>query len=326
MDQNPVVVQPGPLRGSHAAAAKPLVLIHDGGGTVFGYFSLGNLKRKVWGVSNPHYSTAEPWAGGMDEMADHYIALIEKAGIRGPVLLGGWSLGGYLALLIAHKLKDRVSSPFSVSGLVLVDSPFHLPASQLTPCDAAPKLDHLPELVRKSFNIADGMLQTWELPEFDDPACGSQPVRFSVGSGRSFTVQPGTAMHKTLDGKWHVVEAKSFTAAQRAEAQAPPSPPDSDSGRFSPAAALARDSSGLPPALLIRCVLPTATEGDAPEGASQVDLYRADPYLGWGDHYHDFIKVIVDTEESHFNVFQFSHVSGFPFLLFFPFCISRLWH
>lgn len=87
MNQNPVLVQTAPPR--QYGYLRPLVLIHDGGGTVFGYFGLGSLGRKVWAIHNPRFATAEPWEGGIEEMADHYIKLMERAGIRGSILLGG---------------------------------------------------------------------------------------------------------------------------------------------------------------------------------------------------------------------------------------------
>lgn len=77
------------MPSSQSGRPTPLILIHDGGGTTFGYFSLGSLHRDVWAIHNPHFFTAEPWEGGMEEMARYYIGLIESAGIEGSVLLGG---------------------------------------------------------------------------------------------------------------------------------------------------------------------------------------------------------------------------------------------
>lgn len=86
--------EPNPAQIQFAAPFRhpipvPLVLIHDGGGTTFGYFSLKPLSRDVYAIHNPHYSTGEPWEGGMDEMAHHYIDLLEEAGISGKIFLGG---------------------------------------------------------------------------------------------------------------------------------------------------------------------------------------------------------------------------------------------
>ena len=85
---NPTQVQFTPS-SKRANPPLPLVLIHDGGGTTFSYFMLGNLRREVWAIHNPRHWTAEPWQGGISEMAAEYIDLIHAAGIRGPILLGG---------------------------------------------------------------------------------------------------------------------------------------------------------------------------------------------------------------------------------------------
>ena len=87
LDQNPLLVQYAPV--GNRRTSPPLILIHDGGGTTFAYFSLGNLDREVWALHNPHYFTAEPWEGGMEAMAHHYIRLIQDAGFTGEILLGG---------------------------------------------------------------------------------------------------------------------------------------------------------------------------------------------------------------------------------------------
>ena len=87
MDDNPTQVQWAPER-QHPPPT-PLVLIHDGGGTTFSYHILESLNRDVYAIHNPHLYTAEPWEGGMYEMARHYIQLMQKAGISGPILLGG---------------------------------------------------------------------------------------------------------------------------------------------------------------------------------------------------------------------------------------------
>jgi hypothetical protein len=86
-EDNPLQLQTCP-RGK-LKQPTPLVLVHDSGGTTFSYFRLGSLDRDVWAIHDPHFDTAEPWKGGFDEIAEHYIRLIERAGIRGSILLGG---------------------------------------------------------------------------------------------------------------------------------------------------------------------------------------------------------------------------------------------
>lgn len=85
---NPIKVQISPAY-KRANPSPPLVLIHDGGGTTFGYFMLGNLYRDVWAIHNPHFFDGGAFAGGMDEMARLYIGFMNDAGIKGNILLGG---------------------------------------------------------------------------------------------------------------------------------------------------------------------------------------------------------------------------------------------
>lgn len=87
---NPVQIQTCPPN-KLADEPLPLVLLHDGGGTTFSYFFLDHLDRDVWALHNPNFFTGEPFAGGMDAMARHYIELIAKAGISGKILIGGQS-------------------------------------------------------------------------------------------------------------------------------------------------------------------------------------------------------------------------------------------
>jgi 3-oxoadipate enol-lactonase len=52
----------------------------------------------------------------IDEMADDVIELIDHLGIEGPVVLGGLSMGGYVALSIVARFPERVR------GLMLMDT------------------------------------------------------------------------------------------------------------------------------------------------------------------------------------------------------------
>lgn len=88
MDENPSLVQEARNR---RASSIPVVLIHDGGGTAFGYYILGELHpaRELWAIRNPDYNRSKPYSMTMEEMARNYIRMIESSGIRGPIYLGG---------------------------------------------------------------------------------------------------------------------------------------------------------------------------------------------------------------------------------------------
>lgn len=88
-DSNPVLIQDYQSSSNISTPAIPLILIHDGGGTVFQYFLLSPLSRPVYGIANPHFESGEPWSGGLPEMAAHYANLIQTAIPSGQILLGG---------------------------------------------------------------------------------------------------------------------------------------------------------------------------------------------------------------------------------------------
>jgi pimeloyl-ACP methyl ester carboxylesterase len=85
---NPSLVQSTPPSKCENPPS-PLVLIHDGGGTTFSYFTLGDLHREVWAIHDPRYWDSKPWEGGVEEIAGHYIKLMQMAGINGDILMGG---------------------------------------------------------------------------------------------------------------------------------------------------------------------------------------------------------------------------------------------
>ncbi|KAK8040746.1 secondary metabolism biosynthetic enzyme [Apiospora phragmitis] len=280
--QNPVKVQSQALKGSHPART-PLVLIHDGGGTTFGYWLLGHLQRDVWALHNPHFWSGQPWEGGIDAMARHYIGLIFDAGIRGPILLGGWSLGGYLSIVMSRLLAERHEhADITISGLLLIDSPYHTPwAKNGESMDRFPEpvLPSLPPLVKTSFKHCDKMLPSWVLPTWDGPFCGGQESRITAG-GRTFQVKCGMIPHKPTDSDWVIVNR------QRCPLHHEPAEPSSP-----------------PPAILVRC-----NQYENPVNPSEhpcrVDKYRGDPLLGWEQSYHRFIKAVIDVDSGHYGLFN----------------------
>jgi hypothetical protein len=157
---------------------------------------------------------------------------------------------------------------------------------QLPPCGLDPDFSGLPELVRKSFDNYDVLLDTWELPQWTAPASQGKTIRFAVGSGNIFTVPDGSILHKPVRQDWHQVETRGFE--QRTA------------------------SSGLsiepPAAVLVKCAWPTPSDPSSKE-PSHVDRYRHETLLGWDGNHPNFIKAVVDTETHHFNIFESANVS-----------------
>ncbi|KAF2181422.1 alpha/beta-hydrolase [Zopfia rhizophila CBS 207.26] len=174
------LLETNPTQLQHASGnATPLFLIHDGGGTIFKYFLLGGLGRNVYGIQDPKFECDDGWEGGIVEMAQEYITFIKAIKRAGPILLGGWSLGGLVSLQIARLLDDERrhghtehgTQPLFVAGVVLIDSPYTPPWREYR--------DHLvefkpefptwaPEWVRKNvtrrFEVCDELIDTWEPP------------------------------------------------------------------------------------------------------------------------------------------------------------------
>ncbi|KAK4669551.1 uncharacterized protein QC763_204000 [Podospora pseudopauciseta] len=124
---NPSLIQTGPSSPSSSLWSNPptpLVLIHDGGGTIFSYYCLNELDRPLHGISNPHYDSGEPFPGGIPEMASLYIEYIKSVVPRGNLIIGGWSLGGLLSLEVASQLakEEGDDSRLNLLGIVMIDS------------------------------------------------------------------------------------------------------------------------------------------------------------------------------------------------------------
>ncbi|GAB0138687.1 hypothetical protein EsDP_00006913 [Epichloe bromicola] len=288
MDDNPLRLQFRP-RAARFPSAAPLVLIHDAGGTIYSYLRLGDLKRDVWAIADPYFESAKPWEGGFGEMAEHYRQLIESAGIRGPILLGGWSLGSYVSLAIAKRMLHMKPCRFYITGTLMIDSPIQIPTSTLPPCGPDPDFSDLPDQVRMSFDKFDAMLSVCPLPTWDSPACQGNPVRLSAG-GKTFTVDTNQVLHLPLDGGWTTAPlTKTPQEEDRKE--------------------VTEQFTGPPPAVLVRCLRRTPTPTDVPsQKPSQVDRYRDDLLLGWEGRHQSFIKAVIDVDSHHFNVFDSSNI------------------
>ncbi|KAL7947432.1 alpha/beta-hydrolase [Trichoderma barbatum] len=285
---NPSKVQITPAY-KRANPPPPLVLIHDGGGTTFGYFMLGSLYREVWAIHNPHYFDGGAFEGGMDEMARLYIQCMKNTGIKGNILLGGWSLGGYLSLAVARFLADDPEATIKVLGIVMMDTPYHIPYNQVEGLTDDPVIENIPEPIQKCFDRCDEMMDDWEVPRWDGPTYNGKPVFFGVG-GRRYSVAPGKVLYKPFEGTWSPVEVPQYSKPSE----------ESEAGKGSQP----ETSSILPPpTVLIRATLSMPL----PEGRTEpfiIDKYRGDRTLGWSANSPDFIKAVLDVNSNHYEMFD----------------------
>jgi hypothetical protein len=94
------------LRG-HASHI-PLILIHDGGGTIFEYYMLGPLYRRTYGIPNPYFHDGgSPPAGGVPQLAKEYAEAIQATIRNGPILIGGTTAPAPAPLLVPLRRLDE---------------------------------------------------------------------------------------------------------------------------------------------------------------------------------------------------------------------------
>lgn len=190
-------------------------------------------------------------------------------------------------------LADDSTSKLSVAGLLIVDSPYHIPWSQQPQTNQEFDMSGMPELVRKSFDNCDEMLDKWELPSWSDSVGAGQPLRVR-SMGQSYTLDETHVLHKPIDGQRRIIET---SRARSYDNDSISSSSDSYSEPVAP-----------PPAVLVRCIKETPTKGPAESIPYHLDLFRDDPLLGWADNYPPFIKAVFDTNSHHFDVFDLRKV------------------
>ncbi|KAI1975158.1 hypothetical protein LOZ53_005739 [Ophidiomyces ophidiicola] len=282
MEDSLLLVQSAPP-GCEAAA--PLVLIHDGGGTAVSYFYLESLDRTVYAIQNPRFYSREPWLGGLPEMGRVYACLIRRVVASGPLILGGWSLGGMLALEVANVLTR--SSDIQVLGIAMIDSVHPLKVS-------APSANVVPyqveysdssraetrELVAHCMNMAVAMASSWVLPVWK--GCPDQQL-----------LQDRKELEATLSSR---MPAEYSQVCDVTEMDVPwrDLPPP------------------LPPTVLLRCndYVPVHPAADNANPIARVDVVREQEKLGWDDYGYDFISVVLDIPGHHYNIFHKDHVSS----------------
>jgi pimeloyl-ACP methyl ester carboxylesterase len=96
------------------------MLIHDGGGTAFAYYALGNLDRTVIGIHCPGLKEGKGIVSVLQAAKDYAAIAREYLNQNYPghskLLIGGWSLGGTISLTMAAMFPDLVA------GVVTMDT------------------------------------------------------------------------------------------------------------------------------------------------------------------------------------------------------------
>ena len=118
------------LQGDPNSSLSPLILIHAISGLALPYFALGALSgtfdngtasRPIYGISSPIYrSDSRYLPKSLSQLAAQYIQIIrDEIQPRGPYILGGWSMGGMIAVEMASLLQAQNED---VQHVLLIDS------------------------------------------------------------------------------------------------------------------------------------------------------------------------------------------------------------
>ena len=110
-----VAIQPGGNR-------RPLFLIHPAGGHVFPYVHLAHhlgSNQPSYGLQARGLEEGQEPHSRIEDMAAYYIEALQTVQPWGPYLLGGWSMGGIVALEMAQQLQAQGQT---VALLALLDT------------------------------------------------------------------------------------------------------------------------------------------------------------------------------------------------------------
>ena len=115
------------IQGNLDSELAPLFLIHAVSGFALPYLSLGPLSserpsrsRPVFGLSCPTYeSKSYKMPLSLEKVAREYVTRIRAERPHGPYVLGGWSMGGMIAVKMATILQEQGQE---VLHVLLMDS------------------------------------------------------------------------------------------------------------------------------------------------------------------------------------------------------------
>jgi amino acid adenylation domain-containing protein len=100
----------------------PIVLVHAVEGTVFSYYPVARAleRRRVLGIESPFLQDPSLAMASLGELAAGYVDALREVIDGGSWWLGGWSMGGIIALEMLRCLRaQHLTEP---SGLLLIDS------------------------------------------------------------------------------------------------------------------------------------------------------------------------------------------------------------
>ncbi|KAG8419707.1 putative secondary metabolism biosynthetic enzyme [Metarhizium acridum] len=113
------------IQGDDMSDLTPLFLVHAISGVALPFFHLDSLSdddRPVYGITSPLHcpgSNNLKYPTSLKDLAAFYLDGIRDIQPEGPYLLGGWSMGGMIAMFIAQMLEARGEEVYKV---IMIDS------------------------------------------------------------------------------------------------------------------------------------------------------------------------------------------------------------
>nr|WP_316639846.1 alpha/beta hydrolase [uncultured Roseateles sp.] len=160
----------GPPAGAPRPAARPTIVIEAGAGAASALYSRLQIALQTEFDVISYDRAGLGWSAPSDGPADaatiaaRLHRLLEVAGVRGPLLMVGHSLGAFILRVYARRYPEQVA------GLVLIDGshprqPVHPALPEMAPLLEAHRAAHLKELAqyRASGEPSEGMLQSMQI-------------------------------------------------------------------------------------------------------------------------------------------------------------------
>lgn len=148
-----IALEHGAVRAMRAGAGRPLLLLHGGAGAGPWNSFYGRLAddNDVLIPDHPGFGRSDdfPDVAGIDGLVEHYLELIDRAGLDRPILVGV-SFGGWIAAELASRVPDvtdvlvlMASVGLEIPGAPITDI-FAVPPQEL-----APRLFHDPGFAQR---------------------------------------------------------------------------------------------------------------------------------------------------------------------------------
>jgi thioesterase domain-containing protein len=115
------------IRPPRRTARPPLFLIHPVGGSVIAYYELANHmhpEQPIYAIENQTaFRPGLVLQSTIEEMAESYLREVRAIYQKGPLLLGGYSMGGAVGFEMAWQARKRSEQ---VSAVLIIDTPARL--------------------------------------------------------------------------------------------------------------------------------------------------------------------------------------------------------